>query len=497
MGFKKIEREQHPESYKCLHEYFIDQAISVPNNIAVVYKDRSITYKALNQKSDFLAEHLISRFKIEPGDHIGLFLERSIEMIEGILGTLKSGGAYVPQDLKITPENHLRHIIKISNPKIILTLSHLKNKIPSDINIPILELDLFFQSFKNRNNLLPVSPTKNPAQTIFILFTSGTTGNPNGVIVTHNNIANLLKNSPGNLYIKPGQKVGQILNIAFDMAAWEIFGALTAGATLYLRDQKPDSIATNMDVIIATPGILSNINPELCKNIKTVAVAGEPCPQSLSDLWSKKCTFYNGCGPTETTIVNTMKKMNLGEKVNIGKPTPGNTVYILDNNLKPAQKGELWASGIGVTKGYLNNKELTENRYRLDPFKNDGSYMFRTRDIGEWLENGEIQHLGRTDDQIKIRGFRVELDSISAVLESSNLCNQAISVLPPRANKIYTFVKGDQLDLQKLRDFLKKKLPYYSVPEKLIPVSNFPVTNRGKIDRKKLILKINSDYRDI
>jgi len=158
-------------------------------------------------------------------------------------------------------------------------------------------------------------------------------------------------------------------------------------------------------------------------------VAGEPCPRPLADKWSEFCTFYNGCGPTETTIVNTMHlHYPWCERLAIGKPTPNNTVYILDENLKPraiGEVGEMWAGGDCVSAGYLNNDQLNADRYAPDPFLGDGRLMFRTRDLGRWTEDGALEHFGRTDDQVKIRGFRVELDSVSAVLEATPACKKA------------------------------------------------------------------------
>ncbi|MEZ4664800.1 MAG: AMP-binding protein [Caldilineaceae bacterium] len=176
---------------------------------------------------------------------------------------------------------------------------------------------------------------------------------------------------------------------------------------------------------------MSTVDADQCRNVKVVAVAGEPCPRPLADKWSQFCTFYNSCGPTETTIVNTMQPYTpASERLTIGKPTPNNTVYVLDENLQPlpiGEIGEMWAGGDCVTAGYLHNPQLTCERYAPDPFLGGGRMMFRTRDLGRWTPDGDLEHFGRTDDQVKIRGFRVELDSVSAALESVPNCKRAVT----------------------------------------------------------------------
>ncbi len=250
--------------------------------------------------------------------------------------------------------------------------------------------------------------------------------------VTHGNVCNILLTEPGNLGIKPGTKVAQILSIAFDMAAWEILGCLGNGGTLVIRGKDFMEAAKQVDVIISTPSILSSLDADQCHNVKVVAVAGEPCPRPLADKWAEFATFYNSCGPTEVTIVNTaIQHHTWSEMLCIGKPTPNNTVYILNEEMKPCaigEVGEMWAGGDCVSAGYLNNDELNQERYAPDPFLGNGRKMFRTRDLGRWLENGELEHLGRTDDQVKIRGFRVELDSVSTALESVPHCTQAVTL---------------------------------------------------------------------
>jgi non-ribosomal peptide synthetase component F len=270
---------------------------------------------------------------------------------------------------------------------------------------------------------------------------------PNGVQVTHGNVCNILLTEPGNLGMGHGLRVSQILNISFDMAAWEILGALAHGATLVIRGSSIAEAVQRAEIVIATPSILGTLDANACRHVRVVAVAGEPCPKPLADAWGSFCTFYNACGPTEVTIVNTMQRHVAGaESLTIGTPTPNNTVYILDDHLQPCaigEVGEMWAGGDCVSRGYLGNDTLTEERYKPDPFLGGVRRMFRTRDLGRWTADGRLEHLGRTDDQVKIRGFRVELDSVTAALESVPSCAQAVTLKLDSRNLV-AFVRPDR-----------------------------------------------------
>ena len=328
----------------------------------------------------------------------------------------------------------------------------------------------------------------------FILFTSGTTGTPNGVEVTHKNLCNILYNAPGNLGIAPGVKVAQILNISFDMAAWEILGCLGNGGTLLIREKNIEETAKQANVIIATPTILTTIDAELCHEITAVAVAGEPCPVILANTWSKKCNFYNCCGPTETTIVNTMKKCKANSyELSIGKPTPNNTVYVLDNEKKPVKIGDvgvMWAGGDCVTKGYINNNDLNKSRYAKDLFLKEESMMFNTGDLGRWDENGELIHYGRIDDQVKIKGFRVELDAITKIIENFSQVKRAVTL--KHKNFLVSFISLTTVQeatdtlVNNIIKAIEKSLPYYYVPSEFKFVDELPKTSRGKIDKRKI-----------
>jgi D-alanine--poly(phosphoribitol) ligase subunit 1 len=483
----------HPD-YECIHLAFEAQVNVQPTAIAIEHLNETMTYGELNDQANRLAQLLIEH-GVSSGDSVGLFLQRSIPMVVGIFATLKIGAAYVPQHLGVATSDQLTHILKSTAAKVVLTLSHLRHLIPISTGLVCIDIDKVIATpLPKPKELTPVQANRMPVQasnTCFILFTSGTTGKPNGVEVTHANVCNIILTTPGNLGIRPGMKVSQILSIAFDLAAWEILGCLTNGGTLVIREKNIEETVKKVDVVIATPTILSSLDIHNCGNVKVVAVAGEPCPRVLADRWSDLCEFYNCCGPTETTIVNTMKRHSRGvEKMTIGRPTPNNTVYILDEQLKPCpigQVGEMWAGGECVSNGYLNNTSLTQERYLPDPFLGGGRKMFRTRDLGRWTPEGDLEHLGRTDDQVKIRGFRVELDSVSAALESVHPCQRAVT-LKLNDRDLVSFVSPGSVNIEEAKNAVKAALPYYCMPSIIIALEELPLTSNGKIDKRALTI---------
>ena len=473
-----------------IHHAIEAQAAVNPQGLAADHLGETISYGELNRQANRLAAVLRQKGVI-PGDHVALFVERSIPMLVGILAALKVGAAYIPQHVGITPAAQLRHIMEVASTRVVLTLSSLESRIPRTSQQLCICLDEFMKVESTPADDLNegCSLTATPDPQCFVLFTSGTTGLPNGVRVTQRNVCNILLTGPGSLGMRPGLKVGQILNIAFDMAAWEILGCLAHGATLMIRGKDIGQTAEQCDVLIATPSILGTLDPLRCQQVKVVALAGEPCPQPLADRWSSFCTFYNACGPTETTIVNTLQHYRGAGALTIGKPTPNNTVYVLDEAgrlCKVGEQGEMWAGGDCVTAGYLGNPTLTAERYRPDPFLGQGRMMFRTRDLGRWTANGELEHLGRVDDQVKVRGFRVELDSVSAALESTERCERAVT-LKLDSRRLVAFVYPVTTDIDAARRRCEERLAYYCVPSLILAVEQIPLTSRGKVDKRLLL----------
>ncbi|MDQ3335745.1 MAG: amino acid adenylation domain-containing protein [Myxococcota bacterium] len=475
-------------THALIHHAFEERATATPDAIAVEHLGETITYQDLDRQANALATLLMTH-GIRAGDRVALFLQRSIPMVVGILATLKAGAAYVPQHVGVAPDAQLRHVAQTSNARVILTLSTLRANVPAIEGVPHIEIDAFMRTHET---IAPFPPRVllSPSSGCFVLFTSGTTGIPNGVEVTHANVTNLLLTAPGDLDIQPGDRVAQILSIAFDMAAWEILGCLAHGGTLVIRGKSIADAVRRANVVIATPSILAQVPVDDCHHVKVVAVAGEPCPRPLADAWAAFATFYNGCGPTEVTIVNTMQHhLPTNARLTIGAPTPNNTVYILDEALRPlpiGEVGEMWAGGDCVSTGYLANDELNADRYRHDPFLGGARKMFRTRDLGRWTPDGQLEHLGRTDDQVKVRGFRVELDSVSRILESTPGCTQAVTLkLDDRT--LVAFVAPADVDVEAARTAAASRLPYYAVPAAVHALPTLPLTSRGKIDKQYLM----------
>ncbi len=457
-----------------------------PDTAAVECAGEVISYGALDDAAARVAKHLAD-LGVRHGDGVGLYLKRSIPMVVGILACMKLGAYYIPQHVGVATDSALAHISTVTNAKVALTIAECADKFALvDGQKQVVLEDVLADT--NAPRWTAQSPLE-PDDICIVLFTSGTTGVPNGVQVTHRNLCNILQTAPGDLGMKPGRLVGQILSIAFDMAAWETLGALSNGATLVIRGHNIQETASRVDVLIATPSILGSLDADACRQVQTAAVAGEPCPRPLADKWGSFCDFYNSCGPTETTIINTaMLHTPDKAQLTIGKPTPNNTVYVLDENLKPApfgERGVMWAGGDCVTAGYIANPTLNAERYKPDPFR-PGHMMFNTRDLGAWTETGELLHFGRVDDLVKVRGFRVELDGVSSALEATENCEQAVT-LKFDDRTLVAFVSPGHVCPVEARAQVERALPYYCCPKIVLPVDELPKTSRGKLDKRMLL----------
>ncbi|KAL7800200.1 non-ribosomal peptide synthetase [Trichoderma ceciliae] len=468
---------------------FYHYATSFPDNVALHdlsgATTQQITYRQLAARAQALATKLRS-LGVRPHQRVPLVVKRSAEMVVGIWAILSCGAQYVPLDGGVVPDSTIRHVFEQSGGNVICCLTSTVHRIhalcPSATPVIIEQQQLDGLSYDGTWIDLATSDGG-----CYIIYTSGTTGKPKGVDVTHKNVANLVCMSPGNLGIRPGDRVGQVLNISFDMAAWEIFACLCNGGTLVIRGSKWEPAIELIDTLICTPSILSKYPPTKYPKIKAVATAGEPTSQDLADLWAKHATYWNCCGPTETTIVNTMQKHIVGDGLSIGRPTPNNNVYILDDNGNPVPVGEpgtMWAGGYGVSRGYVGLEAKTKESYIPDPFTNDGSKMYCTGDLGQWRPDGSIEILGRVDDQVKIKGFRVELDGVSSSMASAPGVTRACALLID--GEIHGFVVPSNQDAGVILEHTRRLQPYYAVPSSLHLIDEFPTTANGKIDKKSL-----------
>ncbi|KAG4292746.1 hypothetical protein FPRO06_12234 [Fusarium proliferatum] len=445
-----------------------------------------ISYGELAERSIRLAQRLRS-LGVMPGHRVPLVVKRGVGMLVGILSILSCGAQYVPLDGGVVADETLRFVLQQTGGRIALSSKATAHRIS---NTDVTDVVIIEDEDNSEQSIADFTPVSKPEDGCYVIYTSGTTGTPKGVDITHNNVTNLLCQAPGNLGIGPGTCVGQVLNVSFDMAAWETLGCLSNGGTLVMRGSEWSKALKQIDVLICTPSILSKYSPQDFPRMKTVATAGEPSSQQLADLWASHVSYFNCYGPTETTIVNTMHQHQTGQPLSIGKPTPGNNVYILDEFLVPVPVGEVgnvWAGGAGVARGYVDLPDKTTERFRPDPFTQDGSNMYNTGDLCQWNSNGTLHILGRIDDQVKVKGFRVELDGVTASIKSCPSVQAATALLIN--NEIHAFITPNHCPIAVVEAHLKTLQPYYAMPTHYHQLDSLPMTANGKIDKRALRMK--------
>ncbi|KAM0550248.1 hypothetical protein ACHAPJ_009097 [Fusarium lateritium] len=488
-----------PVPYSVVHHAFEAVALAHPEVTAIRHYDGSaITYRDLNRRANMLANELINTFGLKTGDRVVLVYSRCIEMVVFILAVLKAGGQYVPLDGGIVTEDTLGFDIADSNAPVVLCLPKFLDKvmrsIPNDRRklVKVVDLDRHSALWQVGNSKHPMVEV-GPDDGAYVIYTSGTTGRPKGVDVRHGNVTNALLAEPSRLGICVGRNVAQQLNVAFDMCAWEILATMMNGGTLHIRGSGLGlwtDCLQRVDTVIATPSVVLKYMPRVTDfpNIGTIVVGGEPCPLALAEKWAPHVNFWNICGPTEITILNTAHLHTPGVTLSIGKPIPNTNVYILDDDENPVpigQPGTMWAGGRCVTKGYLDLPELTATRYKLDKFTQDGTMMFNTGDLAQWLEDGSLLPLGRKDDQVKIQGFRVELDGVSRSIETTPGVIKACALKIDDA--LWGFYSSHaKIDETELKRAISKSQPFYAIPTIWRHLPVLELTPNGKIDKRAL-----------
>lgn len=468
---------------KTIIDLFEEQVAENPDNIAVVFHENELTYAALNKKANQLAFYLRENYAIQPNDLVGIKLERSEKMIVAILGILKSGAAYIPIDINY-PQQRIDYIEKDSNSKIIIDESEFERFV------------LISENY-SKNNIQKIST---PDDLAYIIYTSGTTGNPKGVMVENRNVINLISHQSSAFGITDTETILQFSNISFDASVEQIFLALLNGASLCIPGQEIILNAENLEEFIETKGIthlhavpslLENISPRKYSFLKRVISGGDVCSLKLANSWSKYCKFYNEYGPTETTVTSIELLYNENEELSIGRPIANTQVYILDNNLQAVAigvTGKIFIAGDGITRGYLNKPELTAEKFISNPFI-PAALMYDTGDLGKWLPDGNIEFLGRKDQQIKLRGYRIELGEIESVIAefSKDIKQVIVELKEVNSDKfLVSYIVSQKIDTAELKEFLQTKLPNYMIPGFYIMMDNFPLTPNGKINRALL-----------
>jgi amino acid adenylation domain-containing protein len=493
---------------KSIHQLFEEQVEKTPDAVAVIFEDQQLTYKQLNLQANKLA-HYLQFLGVEPEILVGVYLERSLEMIVGYLGILKAGGAYVPLDPNYPPER-LNYMVADSQMSIILThsslLPHLSLTLEQSQTKIIcwdkdFEIEIASQSCDNPINNFT------PENLAYVIYTSGSTGRPKGVLIQHSGLLNLVFWHLNNFQVKSSDRTTQLAGTAFDAAVWELWPYLVVGASIYLIKSE----------FLLSPEILQE---KLTSHHITISFIPTPLAEQLCLLpWSENTTlrtmltggdrlnsypsnklpfkFFNNYGPTENTVVTTSGQI-LSEASDskfppIGLPIANTQVYILDRYLQLLPigvYGEIYIGGLSLARGYLNRPDLTSERFIANPFVAN-ERLYKTGDLGRYLPDGNIDFLGRIDHQVKIRGFRIELGEIETVLSQHPQVQQVVVIVRedhPENKYLTAYIvsKTETLTSSELRQFLKGNLPEYMIPAAFVILKALPLTPNGKVDRRIL-----------
>jgi amino acid adenylation domain-containing protein len=504
-----IATEVEYPSKRCIHELFEDHALTAPDATAVVYAGQQLSYGELNAEANRLAGHL-RKLGVGPDSLVGICVKRGLNMMVGLLGVLKAGGAYLPLDPSY-PQDRLELILKDSRPLVLLAEKSTETVVAGlAAGIPHLCLSSDAAQWQDNfcGNLARHETGLTSENLAYIIYTSGSTGKPKGVMIEHHTLVNLLVWYQFKFEVKPTDRASQLASFGFDACVWEIWPNLTAGASVHLIDNNlagylpadiQNWLAANQISIAFVPTplgeqIIRHAWPENTA-LRWLQVAGDVLRQyPIAGLPFKVANVY---GPTECTVVVTFAEITAEDNPrrlpSIGSAISNTRIYILDasGQLAPiGVAGELFIGGVSVARGYLNRPDLTAERFLSDPFsKKPNARMYKTGDIGCWLEDGNIEFLGRNDHQVKIRGYRIELGEIESVLlQYPGVCEAVVIVTEHGAEKrlVAYYTCGEVLSAEALRSHLKVFLPEYMTPAAFVHLQTLPLTANGKLDRKAL-----------
>jgi amino acid adenylation domain-containing protein len=494
---------------KCVHELFEEQVNRTPDAVAVAFEDRQLTYAELNKKANRLA-HYLQTSGVEPEARVGICLERSLEMVIGMLGILKAGGAYVPLDAAFPAE---RKALMMTDSEVKIVLSTSAMELPEIPLVARINLD--------QTTALAEGVADGPGIALggeapaYLMYTSGSTGKPKGIMTPHRAIGRTVLNC-GYADFNESDRVAFAANPAFDAATMEIWAPLLNGGRIVVVDREAFLEPRRFAQLVERQGVTAlflttaifdqyaQAIPEALARLRYLFCGGEKNdPTSFSRVLEQSGPRHlvHCYGPTETTtfaITHEVTEVSAGKSIPLGRPISNTRIYILDANLQPTPigvTGELYIGGAGVALGYLNRPELTAERFLNDPFtEQTGARMYKTGDLGCWLADGTIEFLGRSDFQVKIRGFRIELGEIEARLEEHAGVGQAVVVMredtagDKRLVAYYTCVEETErvVVAEDLRSHLSARLPEYMVPAAYVRLERFSLTPNGKLDRQAL-----------
>ncbi|MBG1265874.1 non-ribosomal peptide synthase/polyketide synthase, partial [Nostoc sp. WHI] len=502
-------------SDKCIHELFEEQVERTPDAVAVVFENQQLTYHQLNSRANQLA-HYLQSLGVKADVLVGICIERSLEMIVGLLAILKAGGAYVPLDSEY-PQDRLSFMLEDAQVRVLLTQQQLVNKLPQHTaQVVCLDTDFLKIAQERESNLLN---TATPGNLAYVIYTSGSTGKPKGVLVNHSNVVRLFA-ATDSWYNFNSQDVWTMFHsYAFDFSVWEIWGALLYGGRLvvvpYFVTRSPESFYNllcqeQVTILNQTPSAFRQLIPASQGtigdlNLRLVIFGGEALELKSLQPWfechgDQMPQLVNMYGITETTVHVTYRPLSKadlnGSASIIGRPIADLQVYLLDEHLQPVPigvPGEMHIGGAGVARGYLNRPELTAQRFISNSFNgNSKQLLYKSGDLARYLPNGELEYLGRIDQQVKIRGFRIELGEIEALLVQHPDVRESVVVLredEPSDKRLVAYVVPQveqSPQVGELRRFLKEKLPEYMVPNAIVILGAIPLTSNGKVDRRAL-----------
>ncbi len=486
----------------CLPDLFAAQVEDTPDAVALDYEGEQLSYDELNRRANSLA-HYLRRLGVSPEIPVGLCLERSLEMVIGLLAILKAGGAYLPLD-PAHPHERLNLMLRETQTSVLLTHQRLLHQLPAFAE-HVLCLDRDWSLLDNEQSDNPRSEVT-LSNLAYIIYTSGSTGAPKGTLLTHRGLNNLVSAQVQAFAITPTSRVLQFASVGFDAAVSELFTTLLTGATLVLVSKEtllpgPQLLHCLQEqaitIVTLPPSALAVLPQATLPALRTLVAAGEACSTAIVARWSPNRRFLNAYGPTEASVCATIAICeDTRDMPPIGRPIANVQVYVLDALLRPVPigvTGELYLASIGLARGYLARPDITAERFIPHPFSSEpGTRLYRTGDLVRYLPDGQLEYLGRSDEQVKIRGYRIELGEIEVVLRQHPLLLEAIVEAKERQSgdqQLIAYViplSAQMPSPSELRSFLSASLPSYMLPAAFIPLATLPLTPNGKVDRHAL-----------
>lgn len=482
--------EQPYQGPETLYEAFEDSLKTHRGLVAVEGLDKSLTYREVDARTARISR-VLGEHGAKPGKIVCVVADGSVEWLLAIMAVVRTGAAYCPADHKL-PWERQKYMMSVCSPPVVLFPNvSSRERSPGFDNVPVLlDVETILSVDHNSGSDVPspaLSSTRGDDIAV-VIFTSGSTGFPKAVQLQHKGILSLLSHAPARLYSKPGQRNAQLLSLGFDCCVKEVFSSLLYGATLVLKDASdPLAHLSKVDATVGTPSLISSLDPAHYPNLKIITLVGEALPSVLVQKWLPGRMLQNGYAPAECTLIATAHRLQPNTPVSIGKPVPRVNFYLLDSTSRPVPAGvtgEIYISGIQVTPGYLNNDQETRARFLPDPFR-EGWRMFRTGDMGRWLESGDIEYIGRNDNQVKVRGFRLDLGDVEASIlrVAPDIDNVAVVVT---RGSLRAFVTPESVDTEQLLRMIRSHLPEYSTPNIITALREVPVSRNGKVDRTQL-----------